>query len=182
MEELQAPAIVAKDQVVVSGSASNFVSDTVHVTERDVVFNCSHCEGEIVIDKEGSGLAVHCPFCGSELIVPEYSGPSLRFLQTATAKLAREVEAARQAPPPTSYHLDRLSPEELKRRQTALEGAFQDTQVQASEIKEHVHHATIQLHRYQLKLEVILERQSEIKAELDAIREISRTLKDQESS
>jgi hypothetical protein len=36
-------------------------------------------------------------------------------------------------------------------------------------VKGHIHHATIQLHRYQLKLEVIQERQSELKAELNAL-------------
>ncbi len=181
MEELQAPAIVATDQVVVPGSPSSSVSHAIQLTERDVVFNCSNCEGEIVIDGEGAGLAVQCPFCGSELIVPEYNGPSLRFLQAATAKLAREVEAARHAPP-ASYHLEKLSPEELERRQAALENAFRECQLQAAEIKGHVHHATIQLHRYQLKLEVILERQSELKAELDAIRESIRKVREQESS
>jgi hypothetical protein len=36
-------------------------------------------------------------------------------------------------------------------------------------VKGHIHHATIQLHRYQLKLEVIQERQIELKAELSAL-------------
>ena len=46
---------------------------------------------------------------------------------------------------------------------------LRESQTQLTEIKGHIHHATIQLHRYQLKLEVIQERQSELKAELDAL-------------
>ena len=48
-------------------------------------------------------------------------------------------------------------------------GHFGKAQTQYSEIKGHIHHATIQLHRYQLKLEVIQERQIELKTELDAL-------------
>jgi hypothetical protein len=50
-----------------------------------------------------------------------------------------------------------------------LQRTLRESQTQLTEIKGHIHHATIQLHRYQLKLEVIQERQSELKAELEAL-------------
>jgi chromosome segregation ATPase len=57
----------------------------------------------------------------------------------------------------------------LKLIQSDLQRALRESQAQTTEVRGHIHHATIQLHRYQLKLEVIQERQSELKAELDAL-------------
>jgi hypothetical protein len=138
------------------------------VTERDIVFDCPNCEGELAIDMDGAGMEVNCAHCGAALIVPEYRGPSLQFLQAATSKLAKAIQAARNASP-KKFHFEGRTPDELNRRQNELQQALRESQTQLTEIRGHIHHATIQLHRYQLKLEVIQERQSELKAELDAI-------------
>jgi predicted RNA-binding Zn-ribbon protein involved in translation (DUF1610 family) len=140
----------------------------VQVTERDIVFDCPHCGGELVIDMDGAGMEVICTLCAGVLTVPEYDGPSLQFLQVATARLAKAVQGARNAIP-KKFHVEGRSREELKRRQNELQRAILESQAQTTEVKGHIHHATIQLHRYQLKLEVIQERQSELKAELNAL-------------
>jgi hypothetical protein len=140
----------------------------VQVTERDIVFDCPHCGGELVVDMDGAGMEANCTLCGGGLIVPEYYGPSLQFLQVATAKLAKAVQGARNAAP-KKFHFDGRPRDELKRRQNELQRAILESQAQTTEVKGHIHHATIQLHRYQLKLEVIQERQSELKAELNAL-------------
>ena len=36
----------------------------------DISFNCDKCGQRIVIDEAGAGMAVQCPSCGAELIVP----------------------------------------------------------------------------------------------------------------
>ena len=46
---------------------------TLVVTDRDIVFNCPNCRGELVVDREGSGLEVPCSHCGQRLTVPAYS-------------------------------------------------------------------------------------------------------------
>ena len=143
----------------------------VQVTERDIVFECPHCGGELAVDMDGAGIEVNCAHCGSKLVVPEYHGPSLQFLQTATSKLAKAIQAARNATP-KKYQFEGLTSEELKRRQNELQRVLRETQTQVTEVKGHIHHATIQLHRYQLRLEVIQERQSELKAELDALTQV----------
>jgi DNA-directed RNA polymerase subunit RPC12/RpoP len=140
----------------------------VQVTERDIVFECPHCGGELAVDMDGAGIEVNCAHCGSKLVVPEYHGPSLQFLQTATSKLAKAIQAARNATP-KKYQFEGLTSDELKLRQNELQRVLRETQTQVTEVKGHIHHATIQLHRYQLRLEVIQERQSELKAELDAL-------------
>jgi hypothetical protein len=140
----------------------------VQVTERDIVFDCPHCGGELAIDMDGAGMEVNCAHCGKPVTVHEYHGPSLQFLQAATSKLAKAIQAARNASP-KKFHFEGRTTDDLNRRQSELQRALRESQTQLTEIKGHIHHATIQLHRYQLKLEVIQERQSELKAELEAL-------------
>jgi predicted RNA-binding Zn-ribbon protein involved in translation (DUF1610 family) len=140
----------------------------VQVTERDIVFDCPQCGGELAIDMDGAGMEVNCAHCGNALKVPEYHGPSLQFLQAATSKLAKAIQAARNASP-RKFNFEGHTPDDLSRRRNELQRALRESQTQLTEIKGHIHHATIQLHRYQLKLEVIQERQSELKVELDAL-------------
>jgi predicted RNA-binding Zn-ribbon protein involved in translation (DUF1610 family) len=140
----------------------------IEITERDVVFDCPHCGGELIVDRDGAGMKVSCALCNGPVVVPEYRGPSLQFLQAATAKLTRAIQTARNSSP-RKYSFEGCSPDELKRMQSELQRALRENQAQTTEVKGHIHHATIQLHRYQLKLEVIQERQTELKAELDAL-------------
>src|SRR3984893_11914589 len=154
LESVQTP-----DQIETAG---------VQVTERDIVFDCPQCGGELAIDMDGAGMEVNCAHCGHTLTVPEYHGPSLQFLQAATSKLAKAIQSARNASP-KKFHFEGRTPDELNRRQNELQRTLRESQTQLTEIKGHIHHATIQLHRYQLKLEVIQERQSELKSELDAL-------------
>ena len=150
------------------GSPDQIETAGVQVTERDIVFDCPNCGGELAIDMDGAGMEVQCAHCSHALTVPEYHGPSLQFLQAATSKLAKAIQAARNASPKT-FQFEGRTPDEINQRQEELQRALQETQAQYSEIKGHIHHATIQLHRYQLKLEVIQERQIELKTELDAL-------------
>jgi hypothetical protein len=159
--ETKTEIIPTPDQIETAG---------VNLTERDIVFECAHCNGELIVDQEGAGLDLPCPLCGNPVKVPEYHGASLQFLQAATAKLATAVRAARTASP-RQFQFEGRSLEELRQRRAELQRGIRESQAQATEIKGHIHHATIQLHRYQLRLEVIQERQAELKAELDAMGE-----------
>jgi hypothetical protein len=161
-----AASLPSPDQIETAG---------VNVTERDIVFDCPNCKGELIIDMEGAGMDVKCALCGAPVKVPDYHGASLQFLQAATAKLAKAVHAARTASP-RQFQFAGKTPEELRQRQTELERILRDNQAQGTEVKGHIHHATIQLHRYRLKLEVLQERQVELKAERDALAEILKTL------
>jgi hypothetical protein len=143
----------------------------VQITERDIVFECPHCAGELVVDMDGAGMRVACPLCNGSLDVPEYDGPSLQFLQAATTKLTKAIQTARSASP-KKFHFEGRSSDELKRIQSDLQRALRESQAQTTEVKGRIHHATIQLHRFQLKLEVIQERQSELKAELEALQRV----------
>lgn len=56
------------------------------VTERDIVFNCPRCRGELVVDCEGAGMEVPCSHCGQPLIVPAFQAQAA--LPTAPAAVA----------------------------------------------------------------------------------------------
>jgi hypothetical protein len=142
----------------------------VEITERDIVFECPHCHGELVVDLEGAGLAFSCVHCGQSVTVPEYHGPSLYFLEQATAKLTEALRNARRAAP-KKFDLTGRTADELMERRTDLERQLQEMREQSAEIRGQVNHAMIQLHRYQLKLEMLNESHAELETELKAIAE-----------
>jgi transcription elongation factor Elf1 len=144
-------------------------SSGLQLTERDIVFVCPNCQGELAVDKDGAGLSLACSHCGQTVTVPEYSGPSLHFLQAATSKLADALENARSSGP-RDFQLEGRDQAELGTRQHELERQIRETQAQVSDLREQINHARIQLHRYQLKLEMLKERENELKAEMDAVR------------
>jgi predicted RNA-binding Zn-ribbon protein involved in translation (DUF1610 family) len=158
----QEPNVPPVDQIETAG---------VQVTERDIVFECPYCGGELIVDMDGAGMKLVCALCDGPVVVPEYHGPSLHFLQAATAKLTKAIQTARNASP-KKFHFEGRPSDELKLIQSDLQRALRESQAQTTEVRGHIHHATIQLHRYQLKLEVIQERQSELKAELDALQRV----------
>ena len=140
------------------------------ITERDIVFECPHCHGELVVDLEGAGLSLTCVHCGQTVTVPEYHGPSLHFLEAATSKLTEALRNARKGSP-RKFDLSDRSAAELVARRTELERQSQEIQAQSVELRGQVNHALIQLHRYQLKLEMLNESQAELETELKAIGE-----------
>jgi hypothetical protein len=144
-------------------------SSGLQLTERDIVFACPHCGGELAVDKEGAGLSLACSHCGETVTIPEYSGPSLHFLQAATSKLADALENARSSGR-RDFHFEGQGPMELGTRQQELDRQIRETQAQVSDLRQQINHARIQLHRYQLKLEMLKERENELKAEMDAVR------------
>jgi transcription elongation factor Elf1 len=140
------------------------------ITERDIVFDCPHCHGELVVDLEGAGLSLTCVHCGQTVTVPEYHGPSLHFLEAATSKLTEALRNVRKGSP-RKLDFSNRSAAELVARRTELERQNQEIQAQSAEIRGQVNHALIQLHRYQLKLDMLNESQAELETELNAIAE-----------
>ena len=93
------------------------------MTERDIVFDCPNCGGELAIDMDGAGMEVNCAHCGHGLTVPEYHGPSLQFLQAATSKLAKAIQAARNASPKT-FQFEGRTLDDMNQRQESCSGHF----------------------------------------------------------
>ncbi len=139
------------------------------VTDRDVVFNCPTCHGELVVDRDGAGMEVTCSHCGNPLTVPQYQ-PRATPDQPAVTLMARGSEQA--VPPPTrqrTFDHASLSPEELTRRLGELKHQLKENRSQDTEMRGHVNRATMELHRLQLRLKKLQERHADIQAELTSL-------------
>ena len=94
-------------------------SQMVEITERDIVFDCPHCRGELVVDQDGAGMALACSHCGRNVTVPSRvtttSAPAVRP-DDGTAAAAQDPQTMMRAfgfdaqPPeqvPVLHHADR---------------------------------------------------------------------------
>jgi hypothetical protein len=149
-------------------SADEVETKGIQVSERDVVFACPHCNGDLVVDRDGAGMEVNCAFCGQMVTVPPYEGASLLFLQAATAKLADALEQSRQAAP-KQFSFSGTSPADLVKRRQELQRLLRDTHNQLNEYRGLLNHSKIQVHRYLLKVEMTETKLKEVRAELAAL-------------
>ncbi len=139
------------------------------VTERDIVFNCPVCGGELVVDMSGAGMECPCSHCGSTLMIPEYQP---RPATNAPGVALRSNE--HQPPPPApvrQFDFSDHTPEQLERRLGELSHQLKENRSQDTEMRGHVSRATMELHRLQLRLKTLQERHADIEAELTALRE-----------
>jgi transcription elongation factor Elf1 len=108
----------------------------------DIVFNCPKCGAALVVTAAASGLLVNCQECGQPITVPEASLPP------GNQAAASEVNA----------HLANL-----QRR-------LKENESQRTEITSYINQHSIQLHRWQLRLQTLEERKREL---MDAILSLS---------
>ena len=141
------------------------------IGESDIVFACPSCAGELVVDREGAGLTVPCPHCSQPLTIPAFSPGSV--LLTPSADNSQE---AAPPVPAVKRHFDFAgqTPEEIERRSRDLKHQLKENRSQDTEMRGHVNRATMELHRLQLRLKKLQERQADIEAELEAIQALGR--------
>jgi predicted RNA-binding Zn-ribbon protein involved in translation (DUF1610 family) len=128
------------------------------ITERDIVFDCHRCGGELVVDRDGEGMEVPCPHCGQVVVIPAYR-----------ARLEVELtDAPAVAPAAVQHRFDftGFSADQLGRRMEELRHQLKENRSQMTEMRGHVGRATIELHRLQLRLQKLQDRQIEIEAEM----------------
>ena len=138
------------------------------VTKRDIVFNCPHCDGELVVDLAGASMECPCSHCGQILVVPEYQARPA----TAPAEVTLLSNDHQETPPAATRNFDfeGLAPEQLERRLGELTHQLKENRSQDTEMRGHVNRATMELHRLQLRLKKLQERHADIEAELVALR------------
>jgi hypothetical protein len=49
--------------------------ESLEITERDIIFDCPRCYGELIVDRDGEQMETSCIHCGATLLVPKYMGP-----------------------------------------------------------------------------------------------------------
>ena len=135
------------------------------IGERDIVFNCPNCQGELVVDCDGAGLSVPCSHCGHPLTIPDHQ-QSPHNIEAAAPFESQELVS-----PAPVRHFDFLGKprEHLERRFNELKGQLKENRSQDTEMRGHVNRATIDLHRLQLKLKKLQDRQADIDAEITAL-------------
>ena len=164
------------------------------VTDRDIVFNCPTCQGELVVDQDGAGLEVPCSHCGQTLIVPALqsradipAAPVMGEIPPASAapplpvasepapapppvpRSAASEPVSAPANPPRTFGHGGQTPEQLARRLDELKHQLKENRSQDTEMRGHVNRATMELHRLQLRLKKLQERQGDIQAELGSV-------------
>ncbi len=139
-------------------------SQMVEITDRDIVFDCPHCRGELVVDQDGAGMTLSCSHCGRNITVPTRvttsSAPAVRP-DDGNAAAAQDPRTMMRA-----FGFDVQPPEQVRKRLEELKLHLKENQSQTTEMRGHCNRATIELHRLQLKLQKLQDRQSAIEAEL----------------
>lgn len=140
------------------------------VTERDIVFNCPSCQGQLVVDMAGADMEVPCAHCGHPLTVPPHQAhPAAVEPTTNTLVTNRGNEPVANEAPARTFDLTAYSPDQLQRRLDDLKNQLKENRSQDTEMRGHVNRATMELHRLQLRLKKLQERHGDIEAELAAI-------------
>jgi transcription elongation factor Elf1 len=102
----------------------------------DIVFACTHCATEFVVETAAAGATLECESCGKPTVVPE-----------------RSIGASAE---------DALRVSDLQRQ-------LKENESQRTEVSGYINQLTIQLSRWQLRLQTLNERQKKLQAELAAI-------------
>ena len=135
------------------------------IVERDIVFNCPNCQGELVVDRDGAGLSVPCSHCGQSLTIPDYRQPP------PAVGAMTSFDSPEPGTPAPVRHFDFTDKprEQLEKRFNELKHQLKENRSQDTEMRGHVNRATIDLHRLQLKLKKLQDRQGDIDAEINAL-------------
>jgi hypothetical protein len=107
---------------------------------RDIYFACQHCSAPFVVDVAAAGITLKCQKCGEPTTVP----------QPDSAKTA-EADSA-----------DPSKVSELKRH-------LKENESQCTEVTGYINQLNIQLHRWQLRLRTLKERQQKLQDELASL-------------
>jgi transcription elongation factor Elf1 len=107
----------------------------------DIVFACANCSSSFVVDAAAAGVTLNCQKCGQPTTVPH---PSL--------------EAGAESPS-----------SESSGRASDLQRQLKENESQRTEITGYINQLSIQLHRWQLRLQTLKERQEKLQTELTTL-------------
>jgi DNA-directed RNA polymerase subunit M/transcription elongation factor TFIIS len=108
------------------------------VSSSDIRFVCDHCASLLVVDAAAKGMTLPCQRCGHPTKVPDSS----------------RVEPQTKAAP------------EPEARVAELRRQLKENESQRTEITGYINQLSIQLHRWQLRLQTLNERKQQLDTEL----------------
>jgi hypothetical protein len=103
---------------------------------QDIAFACTHCNSPLVVDAAAAGLTLPCQRCRKPTLVPSVSATDAPDTEKAATQVA-----------------------DLRRCLTENES-------QRTEVIGHINQLTIQLHRWQLRLQTLEERRRELDSQI----------------
>jgi hypothetical protein len=131
---------------------------------RDITFACSHCTSPLVVDAAAAGMTLPCQRCGKPTVVP--SIPTIGSSRPAPAapeannkgrSLRSGGSTEREAGSVCQSRPDRVG--ELRRQ-------LKENESQRTEITGYINQLSIQLHRWQLRLQTLEERRQQLDRDL----------------
>ena len=119
-------------------------SDSVAVVSpaKDITFACSHCTSPLVVDAAAAGMTLPCQKCGKPTVVPAI--PAIG------------------AP--------RGGANEPNNRVAELRRQLKENESQRTEVTGYINQLSIQLHRWQLRLQTLEERRKQLENDLQGAR------------
>jgi TolA-binding protein len=107
-------------------------------TLKDITFACAHCAAPLVIDAAAAGLTLPCQQCGKPTPVPDIPSMGGRDRQKANARV------------------------------TDVRQQLKENESQRTEVTGYINQLTIQLHRWQLRLQTLEERRKDLEAQVES--------------
>ena len=112
--------------------------------EGDVFFPCERCGTPLVVDGAAAGLTLNCQRCGGPTTVPHPSA----------------------AHSPEGLAPESMSPESIEERLAELRRHLKENESQRTEINGYINQLSIQLHRWQIRIQTLDERNKELTDEV----------------
>ena len=109
--------------------------------QRDLFFECQHCGIPLVVDAAAARMTLQCQGCGKPTVVPEIQ-PDLTEVASGSAS-------------------ERLA---------ELERHLKENESQRTEIKGYINQLSIQLHRWQLRLQTLENRRNDLTTRIGSLR------------
>ena len=110
--------------------------------KADIFFKCEHCGVPLVVDGTAAGMTLQCQQCGKPANVP----------------VSSTVNAATQSPLPS-----------VSAKLAELQGHLKENEAQRTEINGYINQLSIQLHRWQLRLQTLNERNKQLADEMTGL-------------
>ena len=110
--------------------------------KADIFFKCEHCGVSLVVDGTAAGMTLQCQQCGKPANIP----------------VLRTVNAATQSPLPSA-----------SAKMAELQHHLKENESQRTEINGYINQLNIQLHRWQLRLQTLNERNKQLSDEMTGL-------------
>ena len=108
----------------------------------DVFFSCERCGAPLVVDGAAAGLTLNCQRCGGPTTVPHPSAAQ------GSSSLAESVSRS------------------IEEKLAALRRHLKENESQRTEVNGYINQLSIQLHRWQIRIQTLDERNKELTAEI----------------